>query len=46
MNGKEISYEVEVEDTGETFTVTVDAGSAIKSIDARIDALHKLKGCI
>jgi len=46
MNGKEISYEVEVIETGETYTVTVDAGVVMKDLDARAEALQRLKGCI
>lgn len=46
MNGKEISYEIEVEDTGETYTVTVDAGVVMKELDARAEALNELRGCI
>jgi len=46
MEGKEVSYEVEVEDTGETYTVTVDAGVVMKDLDARTEALRKLKECI
>jgi GGDEF domain-containing protein len=46
MYGKEISYEVELEDTGETYTVTVDAGVIMKELDAREEALRKLRDCI
>lgn len=45
-NGLNISYEVETEDTGETFTVTVDAGVAMREVDARLTALKALRDCL
>ena len=46
MKGKDISYEVEVESTGETYTVTVDAARTMEDMDARIQALTELRKCI
>jgi len=46
MAGKEISYEVEVADTKEKYTVTVDAGVIMKELDTREEALKELKECI
>lgn len=44
--GKEISYEVFVEDEGKSYTVTADAAVVMKNIDARIDTLKELRACI
>lgn len=44
--GKEVSYEVEAEDTGEVFTVTEDVSVALKSIDERLQALKDLRACL
>jgi len=46
MRGKDIQYQVDVEETGETYTVTVDAGKTMDDLDTRIDALNKLRDCI
>ena len=46
MEGKELTYQVEVESTGETHTMTVDAAQAMSDIDARLDALEELRDCI
>ena len=46
FDGKEISYQVEVEDTGKSYTVTVDAGTAMRDIDTRLEALRELRDCI
>jgi hypothetical protein len=46
MRGKDISYEVEVEETGEIYTVTSDAAETMTDIDNRISVLEKLRDCI
>ena len=46
LNGKKISYDVDIEDTGETVSYTEDAGDAMRSIDDRIEKLEALKACI
>jgi len=46
LKGKDISYEVQTEDTGETFTVTEDAGEAIADISNRLSALEQLRACV
>ena len=46
FDGKEITYEVEIEETGETYTVTADAGKEMRGIDARIESLNELMKCV
>lgn len=46
MRGKDISYEVEVEETGEIYTVTSDAAETMTDIDNRISVLEQLRDCI
>jgi len=46
MEGKDISYEIEVEETGETYTVTIDAATAMRDVDTRLSSLQKLRECI
>lgn len=46
MAGKNVSYQVEVEDTGESYTATIDAGAAMAQFDTRIQSLKELRGCI
>ena len=41
-----ITYDVEVEDTGETAKMTVDAGQALRDYDERIDTMKKLLECL
>lgn len=41
-----ITYDVEVEDTGETAKMTVDAGKALRDYDERIDTMKKLLECL
>ena len=44
--GRKVTYEVEVEDTGETASMTVDAGQALEDYDDRIDTMKKLLECL
>ncbi len=44
--GKSVTYDVEVEDTGETAKMTVDAGQALSDYDERIDTMKKLLECL
>lgn len=46
LNGKKISYDVEIEDTGETVKYTEDAGEAMRTIDDRIEKLKALLNCL
>lgn len=46
LSGKKISYDVIIEDTGETVVYTEDAGDAMRTIDGRINALKALQDCI
>ena len=46
LNGKKISYDVKIEDTGETVSYSEDAGDAMRSIDDRIEKLKALQACI
>lgn len=44
--GRKVSYEVEVEDTGDTARMTVDAGDALADYDRRIETMTKLLECL
>lgn len=44
--GRKVSYEVEVEDSGDTATMTVDAGQALTDYDQRIVTMKKLLECL
>ena len=44
--GRKVTYDVEVEDTGETARLTVDAGDAITDYDERIATAKKLLECL
>ena len=44
--GRKVSYDVTVEDTGESARMTVDAGDALADYDSRIDAMTKLLECL
>lgn len=44
--GRLITYEVEVEETGEIAKMTVDAGQALRDYDERIDTMKKLLECL
>ena len=46
FDGKEITYEADIEETGETVTVTVDAGSIVRETQKRIETLKSLLGCV
>lgn len=46
LDGKKISYEVKVEDTGEVMTVTQDAGKVMRAMDRRIDSMNALLDCL
>lgn len=44
--GRRVSYEVTIEDTGDTASMTVDAGQAIADYDDRIATMKKLLECL
>lgn len=44
--GRKVSYEVTIEDTGDTARVTVDAGQALADYDERISTMKKLLECL
>ena len=44
--GRSVRFEVEVEDTGDVATMTVDAGEALRDYDERIDTMKKLLECL
>lgn len=44
--GRKVTYEVEVEDTGDTARLTVDAGDALTDYDQRITTIGKLLECL
>lgn len=46
LKGKKISYDVKIEDTGETAKVTIDAAKALSAADKRRDALERLMNCL
>lgn len=46
LDGKEISYEVFLEEEQRTVNVTEDAGTAMRRVDARLAELEKLRACI
>ena len=46
LNGKKISYDVKIEDTGEVMTVTQDAGKVMRSMDKRIKSMKALLDCL
>jgi len=46
MAGKDVSYQVEVEDTGKSYTATIDSGQAMNQFDNRVQALKDLRKCI
>ena len=46
LNGKTITQQVLVADTGKTATLRMDAGQALRDVNERETALVKLKACI
>ena len=44
--GRRVTYEVEVEDTGKTAKITVDAGTALEDYNQRVDIMNKLLECL
>jgi hypothetical protein len=46
MSGRELEYQVRVESTGDVATLTVDAATAMRELDARVEALEELRRCI
>ena len=46
FEGKDISYQVEAEDTGRVYTVTIDAAVAMRDLETRLDSLRTLRDCI
>ncbi len=44
--GREVSYEVQLADSGKTATVTVDLGEAFDQLDQRDSALRALQECL
>ena len=46
LNGKTITQQVLVADTGKTATLRMDAGQALRDVNEREAALLKLKACI
>jgi Inorganic Pyrophosphatase/Mannosyl-glycoprotein endo-beta-N-acetylglucosaminidase/ADP-Ribosyltransferase in polyvalent proteins len=44
--GHRVTYDVEVEDTGETAKMTVDGGEALADYDQRIETMTKLLECL
>lgn len=44
--GRKVTYEVEVQDTGDTARMTVDAGDALADYDRRIETMTKLLECL
>ena len=44
--GRKVTYEVQVEDTGDTARLTVDAGDALTDYDQRITTIGKLLECL
>ena len=46
LEGKEVNYEVFVEDENKTYTVTANAANTMRAIDNRIASLKELWGCI
>ena len=46
FDNKEITYEAEIEDTGETLTVKIDSGTVIRDTHKRIETLKSLLRCI
>lgn len=46
LDGKDISYEIFIEDENKTVQFTVDAGQAMRDTDARIKSLNELRACI
>jgi hypothetical protein len=46
MKGLDLTYQVEVESTGKTHTMTVNAAQTMTDLDTRIQALEELRNCI
>lgn len=46
LEGRRVSYEVRIADTGEVATVTVQAREAMLSLDERIETMRSLIGCL
>jgi len=46
MAGKEVSYQVVVGETGESYTAKIDADQAMSQYDERIKSLRELRDCI
>jgi hypothetical protein len=44
--GRRVTYEVEVEDTGDKAKLTVDAGAALSDYDERLTTMRKLLECL
>lgn len=46
LDGRKVDIEVEVGDAGKTARMTLDAGTTLRALDARIEALRKLRECV
>jgi hypothetical protein len=46
LAGRKVSYDVRIEDTGETATLTVDAKEATEDYNSRVETMRKLLGCL
>lgn len=46
LDGKTVTYQVRIADTGAVATVAVDAGRALRELDARRDTMRRLLECI
>jgi hypothetical protein len=46
LEGRTVSMPVQIEDTGQTATMTTDAAKALRDYDSRIQALQRLLACL
>lgn len=46
LAGRPVSYQVRIEDTGQTATVTVDAAAALRELDSRRETMRKIIDCL
>lgn len=46
LEGRRVSLEVRIADTGQTATLTIDAAQALRDLDQRADAARRLAACL
>ena len=46
LEGRKVSFDVRIEDTGQTATFTVDAAQYLRELDQRRDVARRLADCV